>query len=63
MIEKFKSRKFLAALIGALMGPILAYMSEDIALAEACKLSAGVLASYILGQGYVDGKAAEATKG
>ena len=59
MIEKFKSRKFLAALLGALMPPILAYLGEDINLAEACKLSAGVLASYILGQGFVDGKAAE----
>lgn len=63
MMQKFKSRKFIAALVGALMCPILAYVAEDMALAEACQISAGILASYIFGQGYVDGKAAEAAKG
>ena len=59
MLEKFKSRKFLAAICGALMGPVLAYLSEDILLAEALQMSAAVIVSYIWGQGYVDGKAAE----
>ena len=51
---KISSRKFWAAFIGALLPPILAFVSEDIALGEALKLTAGVCLSYILGQGYVD---------
>jgi len=51
---KLASRKFWAAFIGALLPPVLAFVSEDIGLGEALKLSAGVCVSYILGQGYVD---------
>ena len=51
---KLASRKFWAAFLGALLPPVLAYMSDDIALGEAVKLSAGICVSYILGQGYVD---------
>ena len=51
---KLSSRKFWAAFLGALLPPVLAFVSEDIALGEALKLTAGVCVSYILGQCYVD---------
>jgi|TARA_R100000482_G_scaffold28435_2_gene8953 hypothetical protein len=62
---KLSSRKFWAAFLGALLPPVLAFLSEDIALGEALKLTAGVCVSYILGQGYVDAaeKKAVATTG
>ena len=52
--KKLSSPKFWAAFLGALLPPVLAFVSEDIALGEALKLTAGVCVSYILGQGYVD---------
>ena len=52
--SKLSSRKFWAAFIGALLPPVLAFVSEDLALGEALKLTAGVCVSYVLGQGYVD---------
>ena len=63
--KKLSSRKFWAAFLGALLPPVLAFLSEDIALGEALKLTAGVCVSYILGQGYVDAaeKKAVATTG
>lgn len=61
MFEKFKSRKFIAAFIGALCPPILAYLGQEIALGEALQLSAAVIVSYIFGQGYVDAKAVESS--
>ena len=61
-MDKLKSRKFWFALLGALL-PILAqYFSTEVDLSQAIQLSVGILAAYIFGQGYVDGKAAEATK-
>ena len=59
MLEKVKSRKFIAAFVGALLPPVLAYLGQEIELGEALQLSAAVIVSYIFGQGYVDGKAAE----
>ena len=61
MFEKFKSRKFIAAFIGALCPPILAYLGQEIALGEALQLSAAVIVSYIFGQGYVDAKSVESS--
>lgn len=60
---KLASRKFWAAFLGALLPPVLAYMSDDIALGEAVKLSAGICVSYILGQGYVDAAEKKASIG
>ena len=59
MLQKFKSRKFIAAFLGSLLPPVLAWLGEDIQLGEACQLSVAVIVSYIFGQGFVDGKAAE----
>ena len=55
---RLKSRKFIAAFVGALVPPVLAYLNEDIALAEMITLSIGVIVSYIFGQGVVDAAAA-----
>ena len=59
MPDKLKSRKFWFALLGAVL-PILAqYFSSEVELSEALQLSAGIVAAYLFGQGYVDGKAVE----
>lgn len=59
MFDKLKSRKFWFALLGALLPIIASFFTEDVELAEMITLSVGILVSYIFGQGYVDGKAAE----
>ena len=58
-MEKLKSRKFWFALLGSLLPIIAQAMTEDIAMAEALQLSAAIIVSYILGQGYVDAKQVE----
>lgn len=60
MLDKFKSRKFILALLGAVLPIVGAYFSGDIAIGEALQLSTAAICSYVFGQGYVDGKAAEA---
>tara|TARA_R110002020_G_scaffold150501_1_gene327287 strand:+ start:6039 stop:6227 length:189 start_codon:yes stop_codon:yes gene_type:complete len=62
MMQKLKSRKFILALLGAVLPIVGAYFSGDIAIGEALQLSAAVVVSYIFGQGYVDAKAVEASK-
>jgi hypothetical protein len=62
MPEKFKSRKFWFALIGAILPIAAQALTDDIAATEAIRLSAGVIIAYLFGQGYVDGKALEGTK-
>ena len=57
--KKLASRKFWAAFLGALAPIVLSYMGQDIPVGEALTLSAGIIVSYILGQGYVDGQAAK----
>ena len=57
--KKLSSRKLWTAIIGALAPVLLAYLGQDIAMGEALQLSAGILCSYILGQGYADGQAAK----
>ena len=60
MLEKLKSRKFWFALLGAILPIVASILTGDVALDEAITLSVGILVSYILGQGYVDGQAASA---
>ena len=55
--NKLNSRKFWAAFIGALAPVVLSYVGQDVAIGEALQLSAGIIVSYILGQGYVDAAA------
>ena len=58
MPSKLRSRKFWFALLGALLPIVSQALTEEVQLAEALRLSAGVVVAYIFGQGYVDGKAA-----
>ena len=58
-MDKLKSRKFWFALLGAILPVVAQAMTEDIAMAEALQLSAAIIVSYILGQGYVDAKQVE----
>lgn len=60
MPEKLKSRKFWFALLGAILPIIAQALTEEMALSEALQMSGLIVVSYILGQGYVDGKAASA---
>tara|TARA_R100000808_G_C2068239_1_gene96814 strand:+ start:405 stop:596 length:192 start_codon:yes stop_codon:yes gene_type:complete len=63
MLEKMKSRKFVFALLGAVLPLVAQYFSGDITLTESLQLSAAVVVSYIFGQGYVDAAAAKQVKG
>jgi len=58
-MDKLKSRKFWFALLGSLLPVIASYLSSEIDLAAAVTASSAVLCSYMIGQGYVDGKKAE----
>ena len=61
MPEKLKSRSFWFALAAVLL-PILAhYLDGSVTLGQALQLSTGAAISYILKNGYVDGKAVEGT--
>lgn len=60
MPDKFKSRKFWFAFLGAILPVAAQYFSEDVNAAQALQASALVVVSYIFGQGYVDAKAVEA---
>ena len=62
-MDKLKSRKFWFALLGAVLPVVAQAMTEDIAVAEALQLSAAIIVSYILGQGYVDAKQVDGSDG
>tara|TARA_R100000963_G_C4617885_1_gene86280 strand:- start:623 stop:841 length:219 start_codon:yes stop_codon:yes gene_type:complete len=53
-MDRLKSRKFWFALLGAVLPVVAQAMTEEIATAEALQVSAAIIISYILGQGYVD---------
>ena len=57
MSEKLKSRKFWCALLGALLPIVASYLSSEVDLESAIQGSSAVLCSYMLGQGWADGKA------
>jgi len=57
-MQKLKSRKFLAALLGALLPILAGYLSGDMPMPDAVQASCAVLCSYIFGQGAVDAMAA-----
>ncbi len=59
MPDKLKSRKFWMALMGAVLPILASYLSAEIDLEAATQATSAVLCTYLLGQGYVDGKAAE----
>tara|TARA_Y100000296_G_C4971992_1_gene156362 strand:- start:166 stop:390 length:225 start_codon:yes stop_codon:yes gene_type:complete len=57
--DKLKSRKLWVALVGVALPPILSYLSNDLALEEALRLSMAAIIAYCVSQGYVDGKTME----
>lgn len=59
-MDKLKSRKFWFALVGAVLPLVAEGMTGTMGWDEALTLTVGILISYILGQGYVDGQAAAA---
>ena len=62
-MEKFKSRKFWFAFIGALMPVVGQYFSASISFEEAIQVSAAIIISYIFGQSWLDSKIVESTNG
>jgi hypothetical protein len=61
MSEKLKSRKFWFALLGSVLPIVAQAMTGEVGWDQAVMLSVGIMASYIFGQGYVDGKSMEGT--
>jgi hypothetical protein len=59
MPSKLKSRKFLFALLGAVLPQLVAYLSSTVSAETALQASVAIIISYIFGQGYVDGQAAQ----
>mgnify|MGYP003660268773 FL=1 len=57
MMVKLKSRKFWAAVVGSLSPIVVQVITGEVGWETALTLSAGVLASYIFGQGYTDAHA------
>ena len=62
-MDKLKSRKFWIAVLGALMGIAAPVVNGDIPPDTGLEMAMGVLVSYLLGQGYVDGQAAKGASG
>lgn len=59
-MEKFKSRKFWAAVAGSLMPIVAELLTGKLTWQVAIGMAVTVLVGYIAGQGYVDGKAVDA---
>ena len=59
--SKLRSRKFWFALLGALMPIVAQALTGEVGWQEAILASMMLMGTYVLGQGYVDGKAMEGT--
>jgi len=57
--EKLKSRKLALALVGCILPVVSAYLMEDVEMAEALKLAAASVCTYLVSQGIVDAKTME----
>ena len=57
--EKLKSRKLALALVGCILPVLSAYLMEDVEMAEALKLAAASVCTYLVAQGIVDAKTME----
>lgn len=57
MLDKLKSRKFWAAVVGAVSPIVCQVLTGEVGWENALTLTAGVLASYLFGQSYVDAAA------
>jgi len=60
-MDKLKSRKLWLALLGALLPVVAQALTGEVGWNETITASVAIIMSYILGQGYVDGKALEGT--
>ena len=58
--DRWRSRKWWAALFGALLPIAGAFLTDEYNLEHAVQLSVGVVVAYVWGQAWQDGKAAEA---
>ena len=56
---KLRSRKLWLSILGVVLPVLGSYLSEDIDLHEALKLSVSAVIAYCVSQGYVDGKTME----
>lgn len=59
--DRLQSRKFWMALLGAVLPIVAQGLTGEVGWNEAILASIAVISAYILGQGYVDGKAMEGT--
>lgn len=58
--EKIKSRKLWLAILGGCVLPVLsAYLMDEVEMAEALKLAAASVCTYLVSQGIVDAKTME----
>jgi len=57
--DKLKSRKLILAVAGAVLPPLLSYLSAEVELGEALRLSCAAIIAYCISQGFVDGKTME----
>lgn len=60
IIDKLKSRKFWFALVGAVLPVLLQLLTQEVTWEVALAASVTIIVGYLFGQGYVDGKTAEA---
>ena len=59
MSEKMKSRKLWLAIVGAILPVLGSLITGAIDMDAACKASSAIICTYLLGQGYTDGKTME----
>lgn len=59
---RLRSRKLWMAFLGALLPVLAQYLTDAVDLAECLRLSAGVCVTYLLGQSWVDARAAAIDK-
>jgi len=59
MMDKMKSRKLWMAIIGAILPVIASLLTGAIDMETACKASSAIICTYLIGQGYTDGKTME----
>jgi len=60
ILDKLKSRKFWFALVGAILPIVMQLLTGELTWELAVAASVTVIVGYLFGQGYVDGKTAEA---
>ena len=57
--DKIRSRKLWLSILGVVLPVLGSYLSDEVDLHEALKLSVSAVIAYCIAQGYVDGKTME----